>query len=130
MNKETLLHFCILFVMSIVFALGYRLFFHGGEGSSFSFLLKIICEGFLIILIATVGYFGCGKISKTAKDLWLWFYSVFAILMSFSIMVRSEFNLTAINETFAELKLFFSSPLPYGIILLFKKQISASDPNS
>ncbi len=121
--KRTWICFIIIIVL-------YWCTYQGHEG--FKYLLntpgplKHIISFSLLVLVGLVGFFGWyAHPQVVVKRLWVLLYFMVIVILSISGLVDVLYHIDnpSLRDFFYSLRMFFTSPVPYGILMFLAKHL-------
>lgn len=114
-----------LFAIVLIFAFGYKYFYHGGAGMNNTHLWKRMVYGGWIFVVYLVGLYGIRNCAKWIQDTWKAIY-FFGILMLLIFFIANAWIVLPVNfiAALASLRLFYSTPLPFMAILIIERLYS------
>jgi hypothetical protein len=124
------MHFKRSWVVAVVIIFLYFCSYQGGEGLAFLYKSKTyIKQGTnfgLLICVACAGWYGLSnELQKWVQTVWLAVYLVIIFILATLGIIDLCFPITnpSFRDMFGYLRLFFTSPVPYGILLFLAKKV-------
>lgn len=107
----------VLLGMMIVFLIGYKFFYHHKKDILPDRSAK---AGLYLLWLSVIFLIGLLRLRSTARNIWLIFYITIIMLLTITAILQLQ-RIEFLSETISEIRLFFSSPLPYGCLLVLQR---------
>jgi hypothetical protein len=109
--------------------IGYKFYYHNGEGMNEAHFLKRVVYSAWIVLVFFVGVFGLKDAIGWLKIFWVIIYAAGVLLLGIALIIELSVGLSFnILSMVASLRLFYCTPLPFMAMLaiehIYARQLS------